>query len=67
MCQSINADILIDDSVRNCQSAASKGMQCFLLNRPYNINRSTLNNIIRINSFKEFYTDYLDLKNSMDY
>lgn len=57
-CKKNGINILIDDSVRNCEDAIIYGIKCFLVNKEYNINRNISPSITRIDNLKEFYDTY---------
>lgn len=49
-------DVFVEDRLRTANQAAELGIKTYLINRPWNVGRSTHEKVIRINSLIGFYS-----------
>jgi uncharacterized HAD superfamily protein len=63
ICDSLNIDILIEDSADNANSCVKNGRRIYMFNRPWNINRIILPEVKRVDSWTEVLDDIYKNKN----
>lgn len=51
--ESLGLDGIVEDRLRTANQVAERGLLCYLINRPWNVDRWTHSNVIRLNSLRE--------------